>query len=153
MPQAETVDTTLAPRRALLAGSGFGLALVALLLPTAPDAGGAATLAGEPQPDAELVAAADAFIALEHQKHAVWDGGGDEEGTGERRQAVCDQLAREQTPFLDRILASRATTDAGYCAKARSFAAELPDWRRDLAVTQRGRWLLSSLLDDLLGLP
>ena len=97
-------------RRELLGAAGFtALAGVAALSFATPDT---------PQPDAELIALSQRFLALQGQLDRVLD------GSSEGADEATDAIVGQQSQILDEMDELTATTLAGHCARA----ATLEKW-------------------------
>lgn len=76
-----------------------------------------------PHPDAELLAACEAFDALERRMHGLFEGPTMIRDDDERINAI-QGIEAEQEPYLDLILAGRAHTMDGILAKVRTVLLE-----------------------------
>jgi len=100
-------------------------------------------------PDAELIALCGQFDALERQVHALYDGPTrikDEDELDALVAAITDQ----QKPLLARLCEMRATTEAGF--RARAATANL--WWADRPEPDEAYWnerMIMALLRDLTG--
>lgn len=117
MPEATNTHTTNPTRRAALRFGGIAAFAGAIGLPA---------MAVATEPDAELLALCEQFDALDRKILAIWDGAMRLEDEDEANAAK-EQIMEQQEPILERILELRATTVAGFAARARTLALWAPD--------------------------
>ena len=73
-------------------------------------------------PDRELIAVCAEFDAIERHINSHYAGGSRNIEDDEERDAVIEPFQEAQDPLLERIVALRATTPAGFTARARTLA-------------------------------